>query len=359
MREKAGDRLMEPNMDDVTVGLCGLGSIGKAAARLLLEHRSGVRVVSAITKVASDRGKPLGEVVGSTVSSDVVVGDDLEAVLETRPDIVLLATGSFLDETAPDILSLLGAGINVISPCEELAYPFTRDEAVASKVDEAGRSGGATALGTGVNPGFIFDGFLSAATGCAWDVRRLHGRRIVDVAGFGESIHRRLGVGYTPEEFDRGHDDGTIAGHVGFPESAQLVAERLGWQLDGPVREEFVPMVATTPAPTTYGELAPGLTEGFVQRAIGTVDGEPVVEIELVLHLRPQEQGMVPSDSFSVEGSHPVSVTIEPGMDAIPATSAQLVNCMPAVLDADPGLKTINDLPAAAAWTDLRRRVKR
>jgi 4-hydroxy-tetrahydrodipicolinate reductase len=46
-------------------------------------------------------------------------------------------------------------------------------------------------------------------------------------------------------------------------------------------------------------------------------------------------------------------------MDAIPATSAQLVNAIPAVLAAEPGLKTIKDIPAAAAWTDLERRLFR
>ncbi len=214
-------------------------------------------------------------------------------------------------------------------------------------------------LGTGVNPGFMFDSFLVAASGCSWDVVQVVGRRVVDVVGFGENIHRRLGIGYTPEEFRTGHDDGSIAGHVGFPESVQLVAERFGWTLDGPVSETFEPMIARTDAPTGYGGVPAGRTEGFVQRAVGTVDGVDKVQLELVLHLRPQNEGMEVSDSFAIEGSHPVRVTLSPGMDAIPATSAQLVNSVPSVLASDPGLKTVNDLPAAAAWTDLTARPRR
>ncbi|WP_067803221.1 NAD(P)H-dependent amine dehydrogenase family protein [Actinomadura formosensis] len=335
------------------IAICGLGSIGKAAARLLLDHREGFEIVGAITKEAADQGRRLSEVAGSTTSSDVVVGADLSDLLSGEPDVVLLMTGSFLQDTADDVIQCARAGAGVITPCEELAFPFNRAPETARRIDEAARAGGATVLGTGVNPGFIFDSFLAAASGCSWDVTSIRGRRVVDVAGFGQNIHRRLGIGYTPAEFEKGHADGTIAGHVGFPESIQIVAERLGIPLDGPVQETFVPLVAESPAPTTYGELPAGLTEGFVQRATGMVEGRAMLEFDLVLHLRPRDAAMEPADTFEIDGTHPVKVTLSPGMDAIPATSAQIVNAVPAVLAAEPGLKTVKDLPAAAAWRNL------
>ncbi|TWD75098.1 4-hydroxy-tetrahydrodipicolinate reductase [Kribbella amoyensis] len=346
-------------MTDVKIGLCGLGSIGKAAARLLIDHRSGIDVVAAITKDPADIGRPLGEVAASSAPHDLVVGEDLDALLATRPDLVLFATGSFLARTTDDIVKVAAAGADLISPCEELAFPFTRDAEAARRIDQAARTAGATVLGTGVNPGFMFDSFLAAASGCSWDVAGVTGRRVVDVAGFGQNIHRRLGIGYTAEEFEAGHADGTIAGHVGFPESVALIAERFGWTLDGPVVETFEPMVARTDAPSNYGGVPAGRTEGFVQRAVGTVEGRPMVRLELILHLRPAAEGLAAEDTFSIGGVHPVQVTISPGMDAIPATAAQLVNSIPAVLGAAPGLRTVNDLPAAAAWTQLEAVVRR
>lgn len=350
----------EPTMTSAPrIAICGLGSIGKAAARLLLDHRAGFEIVGAVTKETADHGRRLSEVAGSAASCDVVVGGELSDLLSRRPDVVLLMTGSFLQDTADDVIRCARAGAAVITPCEELAFPFDRDPGTARRIDEAARTGGATVLGTGVNPGFVFDGFLAAASGCSWDVASVRGRRVVDVLGFGRNIHRRLGIGYTPQEFEQGHADGTIAGHVGFPESVRIVAERLGIRLDGPVRETFVPMVAESPAPTGYGEVPAGLTEGFVQRATGTVRGEALIEFELVLHLRPREAGMEPADIFEIDGAHPVKVTLSPGMDAIPATSAQIVNAVPAVLAAAPGLKTVKDLPAATAWRDLGVRLFR
>jgi 2,4-diaminopentanoate dehydrogenase len=334
----------------VRIAVCGLGSIGRKVAQLLLDHRQGVEVVAGATLEASDVGRPLHEVVGAANDGGPTVVGSLAELLDAKPEVVVYCTGSFLRESADDVVAIARAGANLISPCEELAFPYGRFPEPAQSIDEAARASGVTVIGSGVNPGFIFDSLLAAATGVSWDVPAIRGRRVVDVRGFGENIHLRLGIGYTPEEFERGHAEGTIAGHVGFPESIELVCERLGLRLDKPVEEVFEPMIAETPAPARYGEVPAGKTEGFIQRAIGTVDGEPRVQLELILHLRPQASGFEPADTIEIDGLHPVRLTIAPGMDAILATSAELVNGIPGLLQAEPGLKSVKDVPAAAAW---------
>jgi 2,4-diaminopentanoate dehydrogenase len=334
----------------VRVGVCGLGSIGRHVAKLLLNHRQGFEVVAAATKEAEAIGRPLGDVVDAGHSEGPTVVDDLRLVLEEKPTVLVYSTGSFLRDTVDDIVTVADAGVHLISPCEELAFPFGRFPDEARRIDEAARRTGAVIVGTGVNPGFIFDALLATTTGVCWDISAIRGRRVVDVIGFGENIHLRLGIGYTQEEFTQGHTEGTIAGHVGFPESIEMLCERLGLQLDGPVEETFEPYVAETPAPTRYGEVRVGYTEGFTQRAVGRVAGEARVQLELVLHLRPRSAGFEPSDSIEIDGLHPVRLTLEPGMDAILATSAQLVNAIPVVLTAGPGLKSVKDLPPTTAW---------
>ena len=340
----------EASRTPLRVAVCGLGSIGAPAARLLLDGRRGLELVAAATLEPEAHGRPVGDVVGAAAGGSVPVVASLGELLETRPDAVVLATGSFIRDAAADVLQIVGAGANLVSPCEELAFPFNRFPEHARDIDAAAREHGVTVLGTGVNPGFIFDALLATATGVCWDIRSIRGRRVVDVIGFGENIHRRLGIGYMPDEFEQGHRDGTIAGHVGFPESIEMVCERLGVPLDGPVEERFEPMVAETAAPTRYGEVPAGKTEGFVQRAVGTVGGEPRVQLELVLHLRPNAAGLEPADTIAIDGRHPVNLELKPGMDAILATSAVLVNSIPTVVAAPAGLKSVKDLPAATGW---------
>lgn len=336
------------------IGLCGLGTIGSAAARLLLDHRSGFEIVGAVTKQDDAIGRFLHDVVGAQTQSEVTVGAHLGDLLASSPDILVFCTGSFLEVVRDDVDAIVSAGVDLVSPCEELAFPFTRDPEYSVSLDTRARKSGATVVGTGVNPGFIFDSLLLLASGSSWDIDHIVGRRVVNVAGFAENIHRRLGIGFTHREFDEGHSDGSIAGHVGFPESIELVTERLGVKLDGPVTETFEPFLATEHVDTPYGGVAAGRSEGFLQRAVGRLEGQPFIELELLLHLQPHTAGFETTDSFAIAGSHPVNIELKPGMDAIPATSAQLVNSIPGVLDASPGLKTVKGLPPAAAWTDLR-----
>lgn len=338
-------------MNEPRIAVIGSGAIGRAALRLLLDHRRGVHLVGAATKDPEAAGHSVAQVAGASTLSDVVFDGDLEAVLDRSPDVVLLCTGSFLRETEDQILACIREGAQVVSPCEELAWParaHTRE--AGARIAEAAIQAGVTVLGTGVNPGFMFDSILAAATGAAWDVRSVWGRRVVDVSGFSQDIHRRLGIGYTLEEFEQGHQDGTIAGHVGFPESIGLVAERVGVNLDGDAEERFEPMIAETMAPTAYGGVEPGRTEGFVQIATGRVDGREWITLELLLHLRPEEAGYPPADTIRIDGVHPVNLEFRPGMDAILSTSAQLVNSIPTVLAAAPGLWTVTDLPDPAAF---------
>jgi hypothetical protein len=332
------------------IAVCGLGTIGSRVVRLLVEHRRGVELVAAASKDERQIGRPLYMVLGLEGGPGPVVVDSIDALLAERPDAVVLATGSFLRDVLDDVLACARAGVNLVSPCEELAFPYTRAPDTAARIDAAAVAGGATVLGSGVNPGFIFDTLVATATGVAWDVTAIRGRRVVDTVEFGENIHLRLGIGYTAEEFRNGHANGTIAGHVGFPESIQIVCECLGVPLDRPVEESFEPFVAQTPAPTKYGAVDAGRTEGFVQRATGIAGGHEFVRLELLLHLRPREAGYEPVDTFEVHGLHPVRLTLDPGMDAVLATSAELVNSLPGVIHAEPGLKTVKDLPPATAW---------
>jgi 2,4-diaminopentanoate dehydrogenase len=333
----------------VRIGLGGLGSIGSKAAQLLADYRPGAEIVGAATQDAKDIGRPLHAVVGSKVHGPIVVGS-LAEMLRARPEVVILATGSFVLDSLPQVLECVNAGAHVISPCEQLAYPYAQFQEAADTIHKAAVANNVTVIGTGINPGLIFDSLVAMVSGVCWDIESIKGRRVVDVTGFGENIHRRLGIGFTPSEFEKGRRTKEIAGHVGFPESIQIVCERLGINLDGPVRETLEPMVSATPATAKYGILPAGVIEGLVQRAVGMVGGAEFMTLELVLHVRPKAAGFVVADRFEINGRHSVQLTMEPGLDPVPMTAAQLVNSIPTVLASSPGLLTVKDIPAPAAW---------
>ena len=345
---------MKQSPSPVRIGVHGVGSVGRHVAKLLLEHRPGMEIVGAATLAEGDIGRALHDVAGAAADESPTITGSLAELLAAEPEVVILSTGSFLPDVTEDVLACVRAGAHVVSPCEELAFPARQDADVAARIDEAARSAGVSVLGTGISPGFLFDSLLSALSGVCWNVDAIRGRRVVDVVGFGENIHLRLGIGYTPEEFERGHAEGTIAGHVGFPESIAMICRRMGLRLDEPVEQLFEPMIAETPAPTRYGAVQPGYTEGFVHRAIGRVGGKDFIQFELVLHLRPHEAGLRATDTMQLDGVHPVRFTLDPGMNPLLATAAMLVNSIPALVAFAPGLKSVTDLPAAAWIGDVR-----
>ncbi|HEV8631556.1 MAG TPA: dihydrodipicolinate reductase, partial [Thermoanaerobaculia bacterium] len=135
----------------------GLGPIGQATARLALSRRS-LQVVGAVDLDPAKAGKDVAELVGLGAPCGVVVEGDLEAALaRLRPDVVLLCTSSFMPAVREDLLRCCRAGVDVVSSCEELLFPELQHPALAREIDAAARAGGATILGTGVNPGFVLD----------------------------------------------------------------------------------------------------------------------------------------------------------------------------------------------------------
>lgn len=334
----------------IPIGMIGSGGVARHAARLLLNHRSGYDLVGVCSADPDVIGRDMAKIAGATSAEPIPVVGALSELLAMGPVAVIDGSRSFLHLIADDVVACVEAGVNFVSACEELAHREPGREADWDRIDEAARRGGASVLGTGVNPGFIFDFLVLAASGLCWDIDKINGRRVVDVSGFGRDIHRRLGIGYTLDEFDAGHADGSIAGHVGFPESIRMVVEGLGLELDGPVTQEFVPYVAADDAPTLYGAVPTGSTEGFLHTARGRVNGGEFMTLDLLLHLRPQAAGHEVGDSVDIEGEHPIHMRFRPGNDALYATSAHLVNSIPTVIDAPPGIRPVSRLPAARAW---------
>ena len=337
-------------MTAIRIGLVGLGTIGSHITRLLLDYRHGFEIVGATTLDTDMHGKRLHEAVEAKTPSDVVVTGTISDVLRRGPDIVLHATQSFLKDIADQVLACIDSGANVISCAEELAYPWRRDPELARKLNEAAIVADVTVVGSGVNPGFLFDSLLTKVTGICWNVDNIVGRRVVDVSGFGKEIHERLGIGYTLGEFERGHEQGTIAGHVGFPESIALVFQAMGLSLDGEVEETFEPLIAPDDVTTKYGVVEAGETEGFIQRAIGRWQGQDYIQLELVLHLQPEARGFALEDTIRIEGKQPVNLSLTPGPSALLSTSANIVNSIPSVLAAPPGMRNVTELTPPAVW---------
>jgi len=273
--------------------------------------------------------------------------DRRDEALRSGADVVVIATTSFLADVAPDIRQAVEAGSNVITSAEEAAFPWAVDEALARQLDELARARGVTILGGGINPGFAFDALVVTAMGPAADVSSLRVERIVDCSGFGTAILQRIGFGFTAEEFEAGVKTGAITGHIGFPQSMNVVAGALGLKLDR-VDRKITPIFAEREYRVPALTVEAGRTAGFEQHYMGVVDGSPWFEALFTAHLDPVSIGKPPRDEIWIEGTPDLHYAIVPGFNAQSGSSALVANSVRRVAEAPPGWLTVADLPPAS-----------
>jgi 2,4-diaminopentanoate dehydrogenase len=253
----------------VRVLLWGVGEIGTRAARMLL-GRPDHTIIGAVSHQV---GEDVGELVGLQPHGIRVVGSP-EALAAVEADICLLATHQRVPDLAPQIEWLLERRIAVIAAGEEMIFPWASHPALADALDRRARAAGRQVYGTGVNPGFVMDALPLVLTSCCASVERIDVTRASDFSPYGPGPLRSLGVGLSPEEFERGLRDGSVDGHIGFRESAGLMARALGWEIDD-YREEIKPIVAGVERPRSASRAASASRSARARSSIGSATVPP------------------------------------------------------------------------------------
>ena len=326
------------------VVLCGVGRVGRDVTRLL-RARPGDRVVAAYSRNPHLQGQDLGVLAGGTSLGVEITGDRSRA-LEPNADILVIATTSFLRDVAPDIKAGIEQGLNVLCTAEEMAYPWLADATLAGEVDELAKRANVTVLGGGVNPGFLSDALVLTACSAAWDVAHIGLKRGVNISHFSGTVLRRLGVGFSKEEFEAGTEAGTIYGHIGFPQSIHLVANALGIRVES-ISKRFTPLLAQSDYALDHASVGKGTTAGFLQQVTAVAGGKPWFEAEFLGHIDPESIGATLADQIDIGGQAPVHLALTPGLRPQPSVAALVANSLRRVIDARPGLVTVADLPPA------------
>lgn len=316
----------------------GVGPIGAAIVRLLLE-KDGVEIVGAIDIDPEKVGKDLGVVAGAERKIGVVISATASDVLKMKADIVVHSTGSYLSDVADQLTACLEEGLSLISTCEELAYPFRKYPELAARLDRMAREEGAAVLGTGVNPGFVMDKLALTLAAACQRVSAVEVKRTVDASKRRLPLQKKVGAGLTAEEFRKLVHEGKIK-HHGLPESAAMIADSLGLAADS-ISETIEPVLATALVRTEHLEVEPGRVAGVRQVARAVTEGRETIRLELQMYVGAQD----PADEAQIHGVPELVFRIPGGTHGDLATAAVVVNCIPALLAARPGLRTSRDIP--------------
>ncbi len=337
-------------MRNVRVGIWGFGAMGSGMAKMLLK-KQGVDIVSVCDRNEFRVGKSMYDVLGLERGQrpEVIINSNHEEIFaKESADVVLLATDSFTKGAFDKIKFILERKMNVISTAEEMAYPQAQEIELAKKIDEIAKENGVSVLGTGINPGFVLDLLILALTGTCEEVDYIKASRVNDLSPFGHAVMVEQGVGVTKDAFENGVKDGSIAGHVGFPESIKMITDGIGWNLEK-VEQTREPIMSNIYRKSEYAEVLEGNVAGCKQCGYGYVDGEMKIEMEHPQQILPHLEGQSTGDYVTIKGIPNINLQITPEIPGGIGTIAMCVNSIPHVINASKGLKTMLDIPVPRA----------
>lgn len=306
-------------------------------------------------------GRDAGELAGLSRRLGVAATTDAEALLALRPDCVVYTAmaDDRLLEAIGDLTRFLGAGINVVSSSPVfLQYPTgVVPEEMLAPIRQAAADGGASLWVNGVDPGFANDWLPLLLTSVCERIERVRCLEIMDYATYHNPkvLFEIMGFGRPLDDVPMLLRPGVLS--LAWGSVVRQLAAGLGVTLDR-VEDSYVRLPAPEDFEIAAGTVARGTAAALRFEVRGMVGDHAVCVLEHVTRLRPDLAPKWPQPAG--QSCYRVEVTGEPnytldlqllGTDGdhntagLKATAMRLVNAIPAVVGAEPGLLTALDLP--------------
>jgi len=202
-------------------------------------------------------------------------------------------------------------------------------------------------LGTGVNPGFVMDTLPITLTGACQKVNAIKVTRSLDAANRRVPFQKKIGAGLSPQELKQKLEKREITAHVGLEQSMNLIASALGWELDQVKVAPVEPVIAERHVASKVEggvTVEPGQVAGLRQSGWAIKEGKRVITLDMHAYMGAEEYEL-----YTIDGVPPINMKNTPCMHGDLSTVAVIVNSIPKVINAPPGLVTVKDLPILSA----------
>ncbi len=351
-------------MDDkvLRVAVISTGGVGSLAIRAI-NRRANYDLVGVWVHSAEKTGRDAGELVGLG-SIGVTTTADLDDIISLKPDcVVYTAASDEMDAAAVrDYVRLLEAGLNVVTTnTPGMMFPDGWIPALADQVRGAALSGGATIYTSGIEPGFAGDQFAVLLTTLSSTIRTIRAQEIFDYSAYPNTflMFDVMGFGHPLDFTPMLAFDG--AQQVAWGPPIGLVARALGVTLDN-VIERYERALTPRDLEVACGTIPAGTCGAVRAETTGVVNGHPVITIEHINRMAPD---LAPEWASAAHGTYRIVIEGEPHIEcdlrlgtegtaasandnAMEATAMRVVNAIPYVVDAAPGIATSLDLPITA-----------
>jgi hypothetical protein len=344
----------------------GTGNVGRLALGELIENPA-FELVGVCVSTPDKVGKDAGELAGLTITTGVTATDDLDATIaRTQPQCaVYCAMGDTrMPQAMDDVRRILAAGVNVVGSAPGvLQFPWhVISDQFIKTIEDAARLGGSSVYVNGVDPGFITDLIPLAFAGTCRRIEQIRCMEIADYATYDGAVvmFDVMGFGKPLDEVPILFQPGVLS--IAWGSALRQLAAGLNISLDG-ITESYEREPAADAFDVAAGHIPAGGVAAVRFEINGMVGGRPALVVEHVTRLREDVRPDWPQPA-QAGGSYRLEITGEPSYAvdicpssrngdhnhaAIAGAAARIVNAIPAVVDAPPGIRTTLDLPLVSA----------
>ncbi|MFA9412193.1 MAG: hypothetical protein ACERK0_13075, partial [Deltaproteobacteria bacterium] len=332
------------------------GNVGRYALRAIIGHPE-LELVGLFVSSEAKEGKDAGELCG-VEPVGVRATRDVDALLALDADCVCYTADAGMrpGDAVDDMARILTSGKNVVS-CSMvgLVHPTTLNDLFAARLSEACESGGTSFLTSGIDPGFANDTLPLVLSGLSEHWSEIRIQEIINYATYNqpETIVEIMGFGKPLDHIPVL----LMPGMLGFAwgGTLRLLAEGVGLELDE-IREVHERRPATKRLQIGPYPIEEGTTAALRFEVQGIVAGKAALVVEHVTRLDDDLAPEWPKSNGSyrvlIEGVPSMQVEYEfqdehgdHAVGGVVLTATRIVNAIPAVCAAQPGLMSALDLP--------------
>ena len=331
------------------------GNVGRFALRAILGHPD-LTLVGVWVSGEAKAGKDAGDLCG-LATTGIRATNAWDALLALDADCVCYTATADLRpfEAVEDVCRILESGKNVVSSSiVPLVHPKSFFVEIRDKLEEACRRGGVSFFTSGIDPGFANDVLPLVVSGLAERWTEIRCQEIINYATYDQPqvLFETMGFGKPMD-----HTSLLLApGSVSFAWGGALraIAEGVGVALDD-IRETHELRPATRPIRIGEHVVEPGTIGAIRFEVQGIVAGKQAIVIEHVTRLDDELAPDWPRGSgYRVLVSGVPSMRLhfdfadehgDLAVGGVLLTATRLVNAIPAVCAARPGLLSALDLP--------------
>jgi len=345
----------------IRVAHIGTGNVGVHALRALITNPA-YELTAVLVSSDAKAGKDAAELAGLTEPTGITATTDLDAVIATAPHCAVYTAiaDSRLMEALEDYRKLLSAGINVVgSGPVFLQYPWAViPDDLITPLEEAARQGGSSVFVNGIDPGFANDLLPIAVAGNCATLEQVRCMEIVDYATYAsrEIMFDIMGFGSAMDDIPMLLQPGVLS--LAWGSVVRQIAAGLDITLDE-VTQTHERAAAPEAFDIAAGRIEQGTAAALRFEVRGMVDGHPAVVLEHVTRTRadlcpewpqPAQEGGSYRIEITGEPSYAVDIALSSRLGdhnhaGLVATAVRIVNAIPAVIAAEPGITTALDIP--------------